>query len=131
MEKGDILVALVMALALLIIFISFMAEVEIPEHSHIYQGMLNTTQLYELSNSTYLKVYFSRSCPACKKQIPVLIELADEGVFIQLIDVYEFTDSAVADNISVTPTMFVISPRNMTRIEGFVSREDLDKRLEE
>ena len=125
-EKEDLLVALFMALALVTLFVWFMDEVEVPEHENVHQDLLNTTGQYRLAEQTYLKVYFSRSCPACKQQIPVLFDLADKGVFIQLLDVYQFTDQAIADNVTVTPTTYIIGPKNITKLEGFLSRDDLE-----
>jgi len=125
MEKGDLITAVVLAAALFFIFVVFGTSEPIPEDPHIIQGLLNTSMQHELSNQTYLKVFYSPSCPACRKQLPELYELAKGGTFIQLIDVYQYSEEAVREDINATPTTFVIGPLGMERNEGYLSKDKL------
>lgn len=129
MEKGDVIVAFFFAVAVFIIFISFMGEASVPEHPNIYQGVLNSSARLELSNSTYLRVFFSQACPICRKELPVLENLAEKGLFIELIDVYKYPEIAISDNVTGTPTLLLIGPEGLYRWEGFTPEDEIWERV--
>lgn len=130
MKTGDLIVAFFMAAALFIVILPFLGGADIPTGPNIHSGILNSTQLSRLQNTTYLRVYYSPSCPACKAEMPVLHDVSDSGVFIQLLDVYEFSDSAISDGVEATPTIFIIGNNQIVKLQGFVEKEKLLEEIE-
>ena len=129
MDREDIIVAFFLAAAIFIIIISFVGESSIPEHPNIHLGVMNSSMRSGLSNSTYLRVFFSNGCPACRKQMPVLETLAEKGLFIELVDVYKYPELAIAEDISGTPALILIGPQGVQKWDGFTLEEEIWERV--
>ena len=57
--------------------------------------------------------------------MPVLENLAEQGLFIELIDVYKSPELAIADNVTATPAMIVINPGGVHKFEGVTPEEQI------
>jgi thiol-disulfide isomerase/thioredoxin len=129
-DKGTIILAFLAAGAFFLIFVSVMEVPEETTNENMVYGPLNTTQLTEVYNTTRLRVYYSELCPACAKEIPILVEVAKNGTVVEMIEVSQNPEETQKDSIEVTPTLFVINGPNYLRIDGFADLENITDAME-
>jgi hypothetical protein len=129
-DKATTIMAFLTASAFFLIFISFMSVPTKESNENIIYGHLNTSQITELHNKTYLRVYYSEFCPACANQLPVLVEIAENGTIIEMLEVSRETEATERDSVMVTPTIFIINGPNYVRIDGFASLEEIGSATE-
>lgn len=116
-----------------VFFVLFISVVSAPDylpHPNIQYGSLNTSQLAGLNGQTYLKVYYSELCTVCSQQMPILEGFAGNGTRIIMIEVNQEPDTAQRDEVTTTPTIFVIDGASYERLEGLASSEELQNAIE-
>ena len=126
---SSIIMGALAAAAFFILFISMMTAAPQEPHANMRYGVFNTTEILDLYNTTYLKVYYSDFCPACATELPILQGLADNGTLIEMIEINQQPDAAQADSVIVTPTIFVIDGPAFQRLEGFTTADAILKTM--
>lgn len=101
-----------------------------------YEGPAGLLEKALKSGLPSLVDYGSDSCVPCRKMKPILDELSNEysgRANILIIDIYKYRQIAAEYGIRAIPTqvLFDESGKEVWRHEGFISKEEIVKKLEE